>query len=256
AQLRELQEYRDLHLVQADRVLLCVIGGVKVETLQPTMEEQLGSINLTSKTLPPATATLKTAKDHVVPWDINVTHYMETYAIPNVEHRDYPALYMASLLLRIACMQDAQLKELIGHVFCGIDLITPEQIYLYVNASLKSDTDIEKGKERIGELIDQLKQPEKNAMVPMYAMNLSMQLASPPDIALIMQQKPIGITEDMMLGNIGLQWGMLVYQYGDALPKLASALASVTASDVADVVNRYLTKDKRMTLLLTPPSLK
>ncbi|MYI93054.1 hypothetical protein F4083_01835 [Candidatus Poribacteria bacterium] len=153
-------------------------------------------------------------------------------------------------------MQDAQLKELIGHVFCGIDLITPEQIYLYVNASLKSDTDIEKGKERIGELIDQLKQPEKNAMVPMYAMNLSMQLASPPDIALIMQQKPIGITEDMMLGNIGLQWGMLVYQYGDALPKLASALASVTASDVADVVNRYLTKDKRMTLLLTPPSLK
>ena len=29
AQLSELQEYRDLHLVQADRVLLCVIGGVK-----------------------------------------------------------------------------------------------------------------------------------------------------------------------------------------------------------------------------------
>lgn len=256
AQLGELQEYRDLHLVQADQVLLCVIGGVKTETLKPAMEEQLGSINLTAKTLPPATATSETAKDQVTTWDINVTHYMETYAIRNVGNRDYPALYMASLLLRIACMQDAQLKELTGFVLCGVDLITPEQIYLYVSASLKPDTDIEKVKERIGELINQLKQPGKNAMVPMYALNFSMQLSSPPDIAIVMQQKPIGITEDMMLGNIGLQWGMLEYQYGDALPKFASALASVTADDVADVVNRYLTEDKQMTLLLKPPTLK
>lgn len=256
AQLRELEEYRDLHLVQADRVLLCVIGGVKAETLKPAMEEQLGSINLTSKTLPPATATSKTAKDQVATWDINVTHYMETYAIPNVEHKDYPALYMASLLLRIACMQDAQLKELVGFAVSGVELITPEQIYLYVSASLKPDTDIEKVKERIGELINQLKQPEKNTMVPMYALNLSMQLSSPPDLAIIMQQKPIGITEDMILGNIGLQWGMFEYQYGDTLPKLAGALANVSAVDVVDVVNRYLTVEKQMTLLLKPPALK
>ncbi len=252
AQLRELQEYRDLHLVQADRVLLCVIGGVKAETLQPVMEEQLGSINLTAKTLPPATATSETAKDQVTTWDINVTHYMETYTIPNVENRDYPALYMASLLLRIACMQDAQLKELIGHVYCGVDLITPEQIYLYVSASLKSDIDIEAVKQRIGQLINRLKQPANNAQVPMYAQALSMELGSPPDMTVVMQQKPVGMTETMMLGNIGLQWGMLEYQYGDALPQFASALANISAADVVDVVNRYLTEDERMTLVLTP----
>ena len=256
AQLRELEEYRDLHLVQADRVLMCVIGGVKAETLQPAMEEQLGSINLTAKKLPPVTVTSEPVKDQVTSWDINVTHYMETYAIPNVENRDYPALYMASLLLRIACMQDAQLKELVGYIYCGIDLITPEQIYLYASASLKPDSEIEKVKERIGELINQLKQPGKNAMVPMYAMNLSMQLSSPPDLAIVMQQKPIGITEDMILGNIGLQWGMLEYQYGDTLPKLAGALANVSADDVADVVKRYLTEDTQMTLLLKPSALK
>ena len=252
AQLSELQEYRDLHLVQADRVLLCVIGGVKAETLQPVMEEQLGSINLTAKTLPPATATSETAKDQVATWDINVAHYMETYAIPNVANRDYPTLYMASLLLRVACMQDAQLKELIGLVFCGVDLITPEQIYLYVSASLKQDTDIEKVKQRIGELINQLKQPANNAQVPMYAQVLSMELGSPPDMTMVMQQKPVGMTETMMLANIGLQWGMLEYQYGNTLPQLAKAFASVSAVDVADVVNRYLTEDKQMTLLLTP----
>lgn len=253
AQLSGLQEYRDLHLVHADRVLLCVIGGVKAETLQPVMEEQLGSINLTAKTLPPSTATSETAKDQVTTWDINVTHYMETYAIPTVQNRDYPALYMASLLLRIACMQDVQLKELIGLVFCGVDLITSEQIYLYVSASLKPDTDIEKVKQRIGQLINQLKQPASNAQVPMYAQALSMELGSPPDITMVMQQyKSAGITETMMLGNIGVQWGMLEYQYGDTLPQLAGALANVSAADVADVVNRYLTEEERMTLLLTP----
>ncbi|MCY3549066.1 MAG: insulinase family protein [Candidatus Poribacteria bacterium] len=257
AQLRGLQEYRDLHLLQADRVLLCVIGGVKAETLQPVIEEQLGSINLMAKTLPPATAASETANDQVVTWDINVTHYMETYAIPNVENRDYPALYMASLLLRIACMQDVQLKELIGLVFCGVDLITPEQIYLYVSASLKPDTDIENVKQRIRELINQLKQPANNAQVTMYAQALSMELGSPPDITMVMQQyKSAGMTETMMLGNIGLQWGMLEYQYGDTLPHLAKAFANISAADVADVVNRYLTEDERMTLLLTPRTLE
>ena len=252
AQLSELQEYRDRHLVQADRVLLCVIGGVDAETLQPVMEAQLGSINLTAETLPPATAAAETAKDQVVTWDINVTHYMETYAIPNVENRDYPGLYMASLLLRIACMQDVQLKELIGFVSCGVDLITPEQIYLYVSASLKPDTDIETVKQRIRQLINRLKQPANNAQVPMYTQFLSMELSSPPDMTMVMQQKPAGMTETMMLGAIGLQWGMLEYQYDETLPQLASAFANVSATDVADAVRRYLTETERMTLLLTP----
>lgn len=256
ARLSELQEYRNRHLLQAGRVLLCVIGGVNAETLHPVMEEQLGSINLTAKTLPPATATSEIAKDQVATWDINVTHYIETYAIPNVENTDYPALFMTSLLLREACMQDAQLKELVGFVIPGVDLITPEQIYLYVSASLKPDTDIENVKQRIGELINQLKQPATNAQVPMYAQALSMELGSPPDIAMVMQQQAVGVSETMVLANIGLQWGMLEYQYGETLPKLAKAFTNVSADDVADVVNRYLTEDKQMTLLLTPHALK
>lgn len=60
------------------------------------------------------------------------------------------------------------------------------------------------------------------------------------------------MTETMMLGTIGLWWGMLEYRYGETLPQLASAFANVSADDVADVVNRYLTEDARMTLLLTP----
>ena len=252
AKLRELQEYRDRHLVQADRVLLCVIGGVDSETLQPVMEKQLGAINLTAKTLPPVTATPEAVKDRTATWDINVTHYMETYAIPHSEDEDYPALYIANALLNLGLMQDTELKELTGFVLCSVDLVTPEQTYLQVSASLKPDTDIEVVKQRIRLLINRLKQPENNAQVAMAAPSLSMQFSSPLDIEMMKQQKPAGVSETMMLGNIGLWWGMLEYQYGETLPQLASAFAKVSADDVADVVNRYLTEEARMTLVLTP----
>ena len=252
AKLSELQEYRDQHLVQADRVLLCVIGGIDSETLQPVIESQLGSIDLTAKTLPPATATPEAIKDRTATWDVNVTHYMETYAIPHPTHENYPALYIANALLNLGLMQDTQLKELTGFVLCGVDLVTPEQTYLQISASLKPDTDIENVKQRIRLLINRIKQPENNAQVAMAAPSLAMQFSSPLDIEMMKQQKPAGVSEAMMLGNIGLWWGMLEYQYGETLPQLAGAFAKVSAADVADVVNRYLTEDARTTLLLTP----
>ena len=252
AQLSELQEYRDQHLVQADRVLLCVIGSVDPETLKDTMEKQLGTISLTEKTLPRSIVPPKMAKDQNATWDINVTHYMETYPIPRPENEDYPALFVASLLWRLACTQDAQLKELIGYIHCGVDLVTPEQVYLYASASLKPDTDVEKVKQRIGQLMNPLKQPENNTQVPMIAQSVSMELSAPPDITTLMQYKPENIPENLMFLQVGVSWGMIEYQYGNNLPQLASAFADVSADDVADVVNRYLTENRRMTLLLTP----
>ena len=252
AQLSELQEYRDQHLVQADRVLLCVIGGVDPETLKQTMEKQLGAISLSEKTLPQSTVPPEIAKDQNATWDINVTHYMETYPIPRPENQDYPALYIASLLLRLACIQDPQLKELTGHVFCAVDLVTPEQVYLYVSASLKPDADIEKVKQRVQELMNVLRQPENNSQVPMYAEYLSMELSAPPDMKTLMENKPENMTETLRLLQFGVSWGTIEYQYGNNLSQLATAFVDVSADDVASVVNRYLTEDHRMTLLLTP----
>ena len=252
AQLSELQEYRDKHLVQADRVFLCVIGGIDPETLKETMEKQLGTINLSAKTFPQPAVRPEMAKDQNATWDINVTHYMETYPIPRPENRDYPALYIASLLWRLACMQDAQLKALTGYIYCGVDLVTPEQVYLYVSASLKPGADIEKVKQRIGQLMHPLKQPENNTQGPMIAQGLSMELSAPPDLKTLMQHKPKNVPENLMFLQLGVSWGTMEYQYGDTLPKFASRLADVSAADVASVVNGYLTEDRRMTLLLTP----
>ena len=253
AELSELQAYRNRHLVQGDRVLLCVIGGIEPETLQSAMEEQLGHINLTANALPKATATPVQEKDRRATWDVNVTHYMETYRIPHPTHENYPAFFAANVLLNQALMMDSELKQLTGSIFCGVDLITPEQTYLYVTTALKPDSDIETVKQRIRYLINQLKQPENNWQIAMAAPALSQQFSAPMDIEMVMQQhKPAGMTETMMLGNLGLQWGLLEYQYGDTLPQFASALANISAADVADVVSRELTENKRMTLILAP----
>ncbi len=252
AQLSQLQEYRDLHLVQADRVLLCVIGGVDPDILKDTMEKQLGTIHLPKKTLPHPTVSPEFAKDQSVTWDVNVTHYVETYTIPRPENEDYPALYVASVLLRLAYMQDDQLKETTGHTYCGVDLVTPEQAYFYVSVSLKPDADIEKVKQRIRQLMNPLKQSENNPQVPMIAQSLSKELSAPPDITVLMHQKPKNITETHMLLQLGVTWGMLEYQYGETMSQLAKAFADVSAADVASVANQYLTDENRRTLVLTP----
>ncbi len=252
AQLSELQAYRDQHLVQADRVLLCVTGGIDPEILKGTMERQLGVINLTEKTLPYPTVTPEIVKDQNATWDINVTHYMETYAVPHSKDADYPALYIASALLSLAFTQDTQLKELTGGAFCNLDLITPEGTYLQINTSLKPDADIEKVKQRIRQLINRLKQPKNNAQAATAAPFFAMQFKAPLDVKRVMQQQPVGVSETMVLGNIGVQWGMREYQHGDTLSELASAFVNVSAADVARVVNRYLSEDRRMTLVLTP----
>lgn len=252
AKLSELQAYRDQHLIQSDRVLLCVIGSIDPDTLKGTMEKQLGGINLTEKVLPHPTVAPEIAKDQTATWDINVTHYMETYAVPHSKDEDYPALYIASALLSLAFVQDTQLKELTGGAFCNLDLITPEGTYLQINASLKPAADIEKIKQRIRQLINRLKRPENNAEVAMAAPYFSRQFSAPLDVKMVMQQQPVGVSETMVLGNIGLQWGMREYQHGDTLSQLASTFANVSADDVASAVNRYLTEDRRMTLVLTP----
>lgn len=252
AQLSDLQGYRDRHLVQPNRVLLCVIGGLEPETLKPALEERLGSIASTAKRLPAAKPKPEPAQQLAATWDLNVTHYIETYAIPKPDHEDYPALYVAAMLLNQYFFMDQKIKPWTGMVLCGLDLITPAQTYLYVSAPLKPGADIDKVRSQIKYQLDKLKQTETNFQVSMMASNVSKQMSAPPDITMAMRYKPANVTEAMIVGNIGLQWGLLEFQYGDTLPHLAKALARVSASDIASVAEKYLSKTKRGTLILTP----
>ncbi len=252
AQLSDLQEYRDQNLVQKDGVLLCVIGGVDPDTLKESMEEGLGAISLTEKKLPHKIGSTEITRDQNATWDLKVTHYMEAYPMPSPEDKDYPSLYITSLLLQGSLLQDAKLKEMVGNIFCSVDLGTPEQGYLYVSASLKPDTDIMEVKERIGQLIKKLKESYNQLQIYMIAKSISKELSAPPDLNTLMQNKPENVSETYALLQVGVSWGMMEYKYGESLAQLASAFADVTSADVSSAVNRYLTTDQRRTLVLTP----
>ena len=88
--------------------------------------------------------------------------------------------------------------------------------------------------------------------VSMVAKSISKKLSAPPDLNNLRQDKPDNISDTLALLQVGVNWGMMEYQYGEYLSQLVDAFADITAADVASVANRYLTEENRMTLVLTP----
>jgi hypothetical protein len=97
-----------------------------------------------------------------------------------------------------------------------------------------------------------LRRGEHHTRVAMVAAGLSQQMRAPVDVRLVLKLRPARIHDDIMLGNVGLQWGLLEFQYGDTLSAVAGGLSKVSASDVVSVATRYLSEDRRNSLLLTP----
>jgi predicted Zn-dependent peptidase len=252
ARLDDLRAYRDRHLAPLDRVLVCVIGPMGPEALKPALEKRLGGIKATAGKLPASTAQAGGAKQRFATWDVNARHYMATYPIPRSGHKDYAALLVAAALLNQTFFTDKGIKQLTGLTACGADLITPEQWQFYVSASVKPDADAARIKRLIERHVAGLRQPLLEPRIAMMAAALSKQMSSPSDLAAVMRFKPAHVTEAMMVGNIGLQWGLLEYQHGPALPALAEAVARVSARDVAAVAGKYLSASRRTTLTLSP----
>lgn len=252
ARLGDVQAYRDRHLAPLDRVVVCVIGGIEPDTLKPALQERLGGITSAAKALPAATARPAAAKRRDATWDLDVTHYVETYPIVPRDHKDYPAITVAAAMLRQSLFKDTELRESAGLVLCGTDLVTPEQAYLHVSAPLKPGADAAKVARLIERHVGRLRRRGNELQIPMLAAALSRQMSAPPDLAVAMRHKPAQVTAALIVANVALQWGLLEFQFGEALPALAKAVGRVSAANVASVAERYLSSDRRATLILTP----
>ncbi len=252
AKLGEAQAYRDEHLVLLDRVVLCVIGGVPADTLKPEIEKRFGAIRSGAKALPPAVKQAAVGGELRATWDLDARHYMVFFPIPAADHQDYASLFIAAMFLNSQIFMDREIKELTGAVFCGVDLATPEGSYFYISASLKPSASLEQVKDRIVFHLHKLVDDAALAQIPMLAMSLSRQLSIPPDLSQALKFKPPQVTEAMMLGNLGLQWGLFDFRYGDQRAALAAALKAVSASQVSAAAKKHLADPKRTTLLLEP----
>ncbi len=252
AKLGEAQAYRDEHFALLDRVVLCVIGGVPVDAVKPEIQKRFGAIRSGAKALPRATKQVAVGGELRATWDLDARHYMVFFPIPATDHQDYASLFIAAMFLNTQFYTAPDIKELTGAVLCGVDLATPEGSYFYISASLKPSASLKQVEDRIAFHVRKLTDDAALTQIPMFARGLSMQLGTPRDLSQALKSKPPQVTEAMMFGNLGLQWGLFDYRYGNRRAALVAALKASTPSSVSAAAKKHLTDQQGTRLLLEP----
>lgn len=242
ASLREIQAYRDGHLAVLNKAVVCVVGGVDSKTLKPLIAETLGSVQ-TNASLPEVVKLHP--GEHKMTWDLDAKHLVLTWPIPNFTERDYPALMIAGQWLNMKFFADAELKQVTGMVLAGADLTIPEGNFFYISASLKPEASFDDVKKKIDRHLQALRSRE--SALPEAAMigqQLSYQMTTLMDPAIVKAQAPPNLTMVMIEGNLAIQWAMHEFRYGSHRVILAKQLAAVTPQQVALAATSYIRDDK------------
>jgi len=239
--LREIQQYRDQHLAVLDKTVVCIIGGIDAKTIKSIVTEKLGTISSQAKIAQPVNLHLVNRK---MTWDLDARHLMLTWPIPAFAHDDYPALMVASRWLMMKLFMDAELKELTGGTFAGADLVTSEGNNFFVSASIKPEASFDDVRAKIEPHLATLRSTTALLEAVMIGPQLSYQLSNVMDPAIAKAQAPASVSAAMIEGNIGLQWGMHEFHYGQNRDALAKGLAAVTTEKVHQAAVKYLAKNK------------
>jgi RNA polymerase sigma factor (sigma-70 family) len=250
ATLGEIQQYRDEHMGVLDRVVVCVAGGIDAATLKPIVSERLGTVKSNAK--PFAPVRLGNA-DHEMTWDVDARHILITRPIPDFRDDDYAALMVASQWLQMGVFSDSDLRALTGAVFAGADLRVPEGNYFYISASLRPESSFDDVREKLNAHVATLRSGGRGlANASMIGRQLSYQLSQLVDPAMVKAQAPAGMSDRMIEGNIGLQWGMYEFRYGEHRAELAKRLANVTPDGIKKAALKYLSEEKSAACTLRP----
>ncbi len=249
AELGDIQKYCDEGLAVLDRIVVCVVGGVEIEEVKSVAGEKLGAIASSAK-VPAAVGAVE--EDSEMTWDLPTKHLVLTWPIPEHNEKDYAALYVAAQMLQMRMFNDSQMKTVTGNVFAGADLATPEGNFLFINAVLQPGASFQDARKAIDGHIEALRLEESLRQAPMFGKQLAYQLTHVQDPAMLKKQAPTNMSLAMIEGNIGLQWGMRVFQYGRHRSILAENLSSLTAQDIKKAIGEYLSAEKGHALAVRP----
>ena len=249
AKLGDIQQYSDEGLAVLDRTVVCIVGGVDVKQAKSVVEEKLGAIRSDAKVSGPVPVV---EKDSEITWDLPTRHLVLTWPIPEHNEKDYAALYVAAQMLQMRMFNDSKMKTITGNVFAGADLSTPEGNFLFINAVLQSGASFQDARKAIDGHIEAMRLEESLGQAPMFGKQLAYQLTHVQDPAMIKKQAPANMSLAMIEGNIGLQWGMRVFQYGRHRSTLADNLSSLTAQDIKKAIDEHLSAEKGHALAVRP----
>jgi len=249
ATLGDVQKWRDEHLVVLDRTVVCIVGGLDAETIKPIVRQRLERIR--SKATPVAPVQLHHA-DRDMTWDLSARHLLFTWRIPGPDDDDHAALMVAAQWLATQFFADPQLKRQTGMVLAGADLALPEGHVFYVSVSLRPEGAFCDVRKMIEAHLEALRTGDKLGGARMIGRSLALPLTVPTDPAEVKANAPANVTLAMIEGNIGLQWGMHEYRYGEHRTQLADMLKALTPERVAEAARTHLAADTCAVVTLLP----
>ncbi|MCY3024345.1 MAG: hypothetical protein NTW87_35665, partial [Planctomycetota bacterium] len=240
AELKAVQLYRDERLVVPGKTTVCLVGGVDAKAFFAEAEKQLGGIK--SLALPPPP--VKTAAGNLdLTWDLDASHLILAWPLPDFGQEDYAALMAAAQWQTVQFCSDAELIQQTGRVFAGADLSTPEGNFFYVSASLRPGAAFAAVEKRLRACVSQWA-TNPSEQIALFSKQVSFSLTYVPDPAALLAQPPPGVTPAMIECNAGLQACMNIHRYGQQREALARMLGDVTTAKVRQAAAKYLTEQK------------
>jgi len=243
----EVMEYRRQHQFVPERTVLCAVGGVDPKELITAVSESIGNLKSPAKMRPAG----KEPKpiDANITWDVSSRQLMYTWPIPGPEKSDeYAALLTAARLLIVKGSQDAPLQKLTGpYVIAGADLMSPEGEHFYLSVTIRPHADVQ----AVRKLLDGYVH-SPNAFL---AALVSRQLATGLQIegfGAMRAQLPDPSRMWQLEAQLAINWAVADFHYGDRRGDMIKSFQAVTPESVEAVVKKYLTDERRTSLLILP----
>lgn len=250
ATLPEVQRLRDQRLAISNQVTLCLVGGIPPATAFAQIEKEFSRIALRP---PPDLRTQPKSGNLDLAWDLNASHLLLLWPIPDFKQADHAALLVAAQLLNQSLAADSQLPKEVGMIFAGADLVIPEGNFFYVSASLRPNSKFDDVQKAILDRVQKLStEPSALFQTPFVAQFLSRQLAEVPSLDEVKSQVPPDTDMSMIEGNLGLRFGMNEHRYGCHRPALSRQIAAVTGAEVQRVTKKYLVPAKASSCSIRP----
>jgi predicted Zn-dependent peptidase len=239
--LQEIQAYRDEHFAVLSNVVVCIVSGIEPASALPVMADQLGRIESHAKPMAPMSPH---PHSKALTWDLKARHLVITWPAPGVEEEDFAALLVAGQWLNMRFFSDPEIKTLAGLTLAGSDLAIPEGNFFYVSASLRPGASFEELQQKLERQVALLSSSGEWSMLPMLRQQLADSLTAVPDLASLKNQLPPNVSQAVVEGNIGLQWGLNEYRYGARRAGLAQKLLKLKAQDIQRAAKKYLREER------------
>jgi predicted Zn-dependent peptidase len=250
ATLGQIQQYRDKYLFVPNKTVVCIVGGIDAKTLKPFINKNLGTITSEAKMAEQVSLHPGSRK---MTWDLNARHLVLTWPIPAFSDTSYPSIMAVGPWLTMKLFIDPEVKKSSGMVLAGADLVTPEGNFFYVSAPIKPDASFDDMQKRIESHLRILSnETSASTEASLLGRQLSYQLTNLPDPRLAKAQATPNVSYAMIEGNIGLQWAMHDFRYGEFRSILAQRLNDVSGEKVRQAAIKYLTAEKCSVFRIEP----